>query len=113
MQFLRAFRDQSVESTFAGSAFMKAFNTFYYSFSPAVAATMMQSPVLQEAVKLLLYPLVAALRSASAVFNALAIAPELAVAVSGVVASTLIGVMYLAPLAMIACLRSKKGRGRH
>jgi len=113
VQFLRMFRDQSVESTFAGSAFMKAFNAFYYSFSPAVASTMIQSPILQEAVKLLLYPLVAVLRSASTVFNALALAPELAVTISGLVASTLTGVMYLAPLATIANLWSRRSRRRH
>jgi len=113
VQFLRMFRDQSVESTFAGSAFMKAFNAFYYSFSPAVASTMIQSPILQEAVKLLLYPLVAVLRSASTVFNALALAPELAVTVSGLVASTLIGVMYFVPVATMADLWSRRGRRRH
>jgi len=113
VQFLRMFRDQSVESTFAGSAFMKAFNAFYYSFSPAVASTMMQSPVLQEAVKLLLYPLVAVLRSASTVFDALGLAPELAVTVSGLVASTLIGVMYFVPVATIADLWSRRGRRKH
>ena len=113
VQFLRMFRDQSVESTFAGSAFMKAFNAFYYSFSPTVASTMVQSPVLREAVKLLLYPLVAALGSASTVFNALSLTPEVAVAISGLMASTLIGVVYLTPLVAIACVRSRKDRRRH
>jgi len=72
-----------------------------------------QSLVLQEAVKLLLYPLVAALRSASAVFNGLALTPELAVTLSGLAASTLIGATYLSPLAAVACLWSRKGRRRH
>jgi len=92
---------------------MKAFNAFYYSFSPAVASTMLQSSILQETVKLLLYPLIAVLRSASAVFNALALTPEVAVTISGLVASTLIGATYLAPLATVACLRSRRGRRKH
>jgi len=92
---------------------MKVFHAFYYSFSPAVASTMLQSPALQGAVRVLLYPLIAVLRSASTVFNGLALMPELAVTISGLVASTLIAVMYLAPVATIAYLRSRKDRRRH
>ncbi len=113
VQFLRAFRDQSVEATFAGGAFMKAFNAFYYSFSPAVASTMTQYTVLREGVKLLLYPLTAALHSASFVFDAASLAPELAVTASGLVASALIGLAYLTPLAVVASLCSKKVRRRY
>jgi len=66
---------------------MKVFNTFYYSFSPAVASVVMQYPVLQDTVRLLIYPLIMALHSSSSVFNALGLAPELAVTASGLVAS--------------------------
>ena len=114
VQFLRMFRDQSVQSTFAGSAFMNAFNAFYYSFSPTVASTITRSPALQEAVKLLLYPLMAALHSAASVFDALALAPELAAALSGLVASGLIGILYLSPLAIaVAYIGSRRSRRFH
>jgi streptogramin lyase len=114
VQFLRMFRDQSVQSTFAGSAFMNAFNAFYYSFSPTVASTITRSPVLQEAVKVLLYPLMAALHSAASVFDALALAPELAAALSGLVASGLIGILYLSPLAIaVAYTGSRRSRRFH
>lgn len=112
VQFLRAFRDQAVETTFAGGAFMMAFNTFYYSFSPSVASVMMEYPILQETVKLLLYPLIAALRLASSMFGALSLTPELAVTTSGLMASALIGISYLTPLVSFACLLSKSLRRR-
>jgi streptogramin lyase len=112
VQFLRMFRDLSVQGTFAGTAFMNAFNAFYYSFSPTVARTITQYPVLQETVKVLLYPLITVLRAASAGFNALGFAPELAVITSGLIASALIGVAYLTPLVGLTTLCSKKLRRR-
>lgn len=112
VQFLRMFRDQSVEATFAGNAFMKTFNAFYYSFSPAVASIMTQYPVLQSAVRLLLYPLVTVLRLASGVFSAFGCAPELGVTVSGLIASTLIGVAYISPFAAVARMCLKRLRRR-
>ena len=110
VQFLRIFRDHSVEATFAGGAFMKMFNLFYYSFSPTVASTMMQHPVLQGAVRLLLYPLIASLHLSSVTFSALSFAPELAIATSGILASALIGLTYLTPVVAIAGLRSRNRR---
>ena len=37
VQYLRHFRDHYILSTASGTAFMKVFNTVYYSFSPQVA----------------------------------------------------------------------------
>ena len=113
VQFLRGFRDQSVEATFAGSSFMRIFNAFYYSFSPAVASSVTQYQILREAVKVLLYPLVVVLRSASTVFGVFSSTSEFAIAASGVAASALIGVVYVTPLATIASLCSRRlGRRR-
>jgi len=107
------FRDQSVESTFAGGAFMKVFNAFYYSFSPTVASFITEYPAFQGVARSLLYPMIAALHSASAVFSSLALTPEIAVAASGLVASALIGMVYLAPLAVAALFCSKRLKTRH
>lgn len=109
VQFLRAFRDQSVLPTFSGSAFMRVFNSFYYSFSPTVASTMSENSLLSEIARLLLYPLVAALHITSVIFDALSFSSELAVAVSGVVASALIGAAYLTPLMTVGML-ARRGR---
>jgi hypothetical protein len=112
VQFLRMFRDLSVQGTFAGNAFMNAFNAFYYSFSPTVASTITQYPVLQETVKVLLYPLITVLRAASVGFDMLGFAPELAVITSGLIASALIGVAYFTPLVGLTTLCSKRLRRR-
>jgi len=107
VQFLRGFRDRQVLSTFSGSEFMKAFNAWYYSFSPSVASFIADNPTVRGAMKILLYPLVGILHlsaSAYAVFN---FNPELAVCIAGLVASGLIGVVYFSPLALavLAVLR--------
>ena len=57
VQFLRNFRDHYIMSTVSGSAFMNAFNTIYYSFSPQVADYERGQPWLQTIVKMGLYPL--------------------------------------------------------
>jgi len=101
VQFLRGFRDGQVLSTFAGSEFMKAFNAWYYSFSPSVASFIASNPTVKAAMKILLYPLVGILHlsaSAYAVFN---FNPELAVCIAGLVASGLIGVVYFSPFALV------------
>ena len=112
VQFLRGFRDLSVEATFAGNAFMQVFNAFYYSFSTTVASKIAQYPILQDTVKNLLYPLVASLRTASAAFTAFGFVPELAVIASGLIASALLGTAYLAPVISLALVLSKRLRKR-
>jgi streptogramin lyase len=112
VQFLRMFRDLSVQTTFAGGSFMNVFNAFYYSFSTSVASTIIQYPLLQSFVKILIYPLVGSLRLASAGSCALGFAPELAVISSGLLASVMIGIVYLTPIITVASLLSKRTRRR-
>jgi len=101
VQLLRNFRDKQVASTFAGSQFLKAFDAFYYSFSPAVARCLTDSPLLRESARMLLYPTIRFLHLSSEIYSALCFCPEVAVAVSGLVASFLIGLVYLGPLAAV------------
>jgi len=61
VQFLREIRDGKVMTTESGTAFMTAFNQFYYSFSPAVADYERENPVFKEAVKVTLTPLLTSL----------------------------------------------------
>jgi hypothetical protein len=61
VQFLREIRDNTVLSTASGTSFMTVFNSFYYSFSPAVADLERQNPVFKEAVKLTITPLLSSL----------------------------------------------------
>jgi len=58
VQQLREIRDSTLLQTNSGSAFMIAFNTFYYSFSPTVADLERQNLVFKEAVKLTITPMI-------------------------------------------------------
>ena len=107
VQFLRGFRDRQVLSTFAGSEFMKAFNAWYYSFSPSVASFIANNPTVRAAMKVLFYPLVGILHLSASAYGVFNFNPELAVCIAGLVASGLIGVVYFSPfaLAVLAVLR--------
>tara|TARA_B100001179_G_C18470182_1_gene351014 strand:- start:225 stop:833 length:609 start_codon:yes stop_codon:yes gene_type:complete len=61
VQSLREIRDNTVLQTESGSAFMTAFNQFYYSFSPAIADYERENPAFKEVVKLALTPLLTSL----------------------------------------------------
>jgi peptide/nickel transport system substrate-binding protein len=101
VQFLREFRDQMVLPTFTGSQFMVVFNQFYYSFSPTVASILVGNSILRDVMKIILYPLIGILHSAYVIFSSFSFSPELAIVFSGLVASSLIGMVYLAPLLFI------------
>jgi len=110
VQFLRGFRDGTVMSTFAGSEFMKVFNAWYYSFSPYIADFISKQPLLKEAMKILLYPLVGILHISASAYSALSFNPELAIVATGLVASGLIGIVYFAPLSLITLLFMRRRR---
>jgi len=98
VQFLRGFRDQKVLSTFAGTQFMNVFNAWYYSFSPNVAGFIAATPTVRDCVKALLYPLIGILRLSSATYAAFGFNEEIAVVMAGLVASSMIGIVYFSPL---------------
>ena len=108
VQFLRAFRDGYVMSTFAGRCFMETFNAFYYSWSPGVAAYISGSSILKDLTKAVIYPLIWSLEVSREVFTALSFNPEFAVVATGLVASALIGLIYVAPIATVASLLLKR-----
>jgi len=105
VQFLREFRDNSILKTNAGSNFMVAFNAWYYSFSPGVAQFIREHPTVRTAAKLALYPVIGILRIGAAAFSLLPTSLEAGVVLSGLLVSSLIGLVYLAiPLtALLAC----------
>lgn len=98
VQQLRLFRDGIALRTFAGSSFMSVFNTWYYSFSPAVADYERQNPWLQSTVRALIHPLLGILSISTSVHDSLAFNDELGMVAAGITASSLIGLLYLAPL---------------
>jgi streptogramin lyase len=116
VQLLRNFRDNSILKTQSGSSFMIAFNAWYYSFSPYVAAYLNTHLVERTVMKGVLYPLIGILYLTSNLFSATAAYPELAALLSGLLASSLIGAFYLGlPLAVLRArirrLRNWKGQG--
>ena len=58
VQFLREIRDNTVLSTSSGAAFMTGFNQLYYSFSPTIADMERENPMFQEAVRIVLTPMI-------------------------------------------------------
>ena len=101
VQFLRGFRDNYVLNTYAGTHFMTIFNAWYYSFSPEVASVISANNALRNIMKILLYPLIGVLHVTSTIYYIFSFHSELAVVLSGLVASSLIGVIYNAPLVLI------------
>ena len=61
VQQLRELRDNTVQQTNSGMAFMSTFNQVYYSFSPAIADLEIENPIFREAVKISLTPLLSSL----------------------------------------------------
>ena len=61
VQLLREIRDNNLLNTESGSAFMKTFNEFYYSFSPTIADYERENPVFKEAVKIAITPMISTL----------------------------------------------------
>jgi len=61
VQQLRELRDETVLQTESGTAFMKQFNQFYYSFSPTIADLERENPIFKEAVKVTITPLLVTL----------------------------------------------------
>lgn len=95
VQILRDFRDNSIMKTVAGSSFMTVFNSWYYSFSPQVAANLQANLAERTIMKVVLYPLIGTLWLSSATFDLFRSYPEVAILLSGLMASSLIGAIYL------------------
>jgi len=110
VQSLRSFRDMEVLSTFAGAQFMRIFNAFYYSFSPATASFIASWPVLTLVTRILLFPLISILRVSSSIFRALALTSELGMVMAGVFASAVLGAAYIASPAMVIRYLIRKRR---
>jgi PKD repeat protein len=101
VQYLRGFRDNFVLNTYAGRHFMSVFNAWYYSFSPEVASVISTNIALRNIMKILLYPLIGILHVISTIYYTFSFHSELAIVLSGIVASSLIGIIYVAPFVLI------------
>ena len=101
VQFLREFRDMKVMSTQGGKLFISVFNRAYYSVSPTIAESVAQSSSVAFVVRASIYPLIVALRVAEYVFECLKSELEIAVISAGLLASSLVGLVYLLPVLLL------------
>lgn len=107
VQFLRSFRQQVVYSTFAGSQFMEIFNAWYYSFSPTVAGFIVDNPAIKPVMRDVLYPLLRVLHLARTTYEVFSFNSEVGIVMAGLVASSLIGIIYFLPFALLFSLVKK------
>ena len=104
VQFLREIRDGKVMATESGTAFMTAFNQFYYSFSPYVADYERENPVFKEAVKVTLTPLLTSLT----LLNYVDVDSEQEMLGYGIGVILLnVGMYFVAPAAVIIAIKNK------
>ena len=104
VQQLRELRDNKLLQTNSGSAFMSGFNQFYYLFSPTIADWERESPILKEAVKLTITPLLTSL----SILNYLDIDSEREMLGYGIGVILLnIGMYFVAPAFLITRLNKK------
>lgn len=89
---------------------MRVFNSFYYSFSPAIAEQVRASPYLATAARILTYPLLASLRAAASVLQILPADSEIGVSFMGILASCLIGTLSLTPAFVVVKILRRKLR---
>lgn len=108
VQYLRDFRDKVVLKTFAGSNFMNVFNMWYYSWSPHFAATILTYDPLKQIVKYSLYPLIGILHISEIVCKTLSFNLEIGVISAGIIAATMIGLVYFAPPFIIITYLTKR-----
>jgi len=110
VQFLRNFRDRLVLSTTAGSAFMQVFNAWYYSFSPSVAQFIASNDPIRAPIRVFLYPLLGVLSVSAFTYSLFSATPEFGIVMAGLVASSLIGLVYLTLPALVGVRALRKRR---
>lgn len=109
VQLLRDFRDNEIRSTILGSAFMNAFNNWYYSWSPPVARAIATNELAKTVARGLITPLIGALHLANGIYQPVAkIDVELAILVAGIFSSATIGTIYLMPLGLTMTMITRR-----
>jgi hypothetical protein len=109
VQFLREFRDKNVKETYLGNRFVSAFNAWYYSWAPPVAQAESGNSYMRATVRAAIMPLLGALFVSASIFSWVRpVSPEMDVLISGMVASALIGLTYLTPVAFVVVRATKR-----
>lgn len=100
VQFLRDFRDNDVVGTKSGRAFLEAFNSWYYSWSPYVAAEIRERNEAMAPTRIFIAPLITVLQATENFYEStIGIgSAEAAMIITGTTGALLVGLVYLAPL---------------
>ena len=108
IQSLRETRDNVILQTESGKQFMDGFNTFYYSFSPAIADIERENPVFRNMVKVTLTPMLSTL----SILNYLDIDSESEMLFYGISLIVLNSLMYFGtPIGLIYTVQKiRKGK---
>ncbi len=106
VQVLRRFRDEVVIQSFAGRQFMRVFNKLYYSWSTPVAEFLERHDLIRGLFKIVLYPIIGILELANKAYHFFSFNTELGVVFSGILASSLIGIVYLSPLTFLLAFKN-------
>jgi len=109
VEFLRSFRDNIVLSTYAGTMFYRVFNPCYYSWSPYAAHYLNENYQLKPYMRVLLHPLIFSLKASTVVAAPILYNnAELGVYMAGMIASILIGIIYLGiPIFLLNILKRR------
>ena len=101
--FLRNFRNNEIQNTTAGRTFLTTFNAWYYSWAPSVTYSAATSPYAYTAIQATVVPLLGILYASYYSYGFVApLSSEAAAITSGLVAASLIGLIYIAPIAYVA-----------
>jgi hypothetical protein len=99
--YMRYVRDNLIGSTPTGKTLRNAFNAFYYSWSPPVAAAIAQSSDLQALFRFLLLPIVAIVHTTAWIFTTLGGTDFASVVAFGVAAVLCVGTYIVLPVLTI------------
>jgi len=89
---------------------MKAFNTFYYSFSPSLAELISTSDAARAAMRVLLSPLLGSLSLGQAMFDVCQSQSEIGVLMAGLLSSSLLGLVYASPIVALGAVKADDKR---
>lgn len=108
---LREFRGNQILQTRAGWAFMLVFNGWYYAWAPLVAHVAQNNHIFSDVLQVIFVPLFAILfLSSFAYFAAAPLSPESGAIIAGSVAASLVGLVYVAPVAYVFLRGLRKRR---
>ncbi len=113
-QFLRNFRNNQIENTTAGRTFLTTFNAWYYSWAPSATYSAATNPYAYTAIQTTVIPLLGILYASYYTYGFIApISTEAAAITAGLVAASLIGLVYVAPVAYITTRLIKRRNLTH